>query len=440
MILGMDIVIEGATVVTVDPRRWVLKNHSIAINDGRIVEIAEKITGDAEHVIDGRGKLAMPGLVNCHTHLPMTLLRGVADDLPLMTWLEDHIWPIEANLNANHIRAGSNLGIAEMIRSGTTCFSDMYWHTETIAGCVEKTGVRAALATPLLDVMGPDQRGRLLREGESTIKKFKGSDRITPFLGPHAPYTCSEELLLSVKDLAEKHDVGVHIHVSETEDEVENLVQSKGMRPFEYLDSLGLLNNRFVAAHCVWVTENEMEIMKKRGISVVHNPVSNMKIAAGVAPVPRYLEKGINVGLGTDGAASNNTLDMFEDMKIAALLHKVTSNNAQAVPADAALEMATIGGARALGLEGEIGSIEVGKKADIILLDLSAPHLTPLTNPVSHIVYAARGNDVSHTIVGGRILMDERDLMTLDEETVAREAAEQAKDLLEKSKTSDRLF
>ena len=436
----MDILIEDATVVTVDPRRRVLKNHSIAIDDGRIVEIAGKITGEAEHVIGGRGRLAMPGLINAHTHMPMTLLRGVADDLPLMSWLQDHIWPIEANLSEEHIRAGSNLGIAEMIKSGTTCFSDMYWHMETIAGCVEKSGIRAALATPLLDVMGPDQRGKLLNEAEEMIKQLIGSDVITPFLGPHAPYTCSEELLLSVKDLQEKHDVGVHIHVSETKDEVKNLVQSKGMQPFEYLDSLGLLNDRLVAAHSVWVSKGEMEIMEKQGVSVAHNPVSNMKIAAGVAPVPEYLERGITIGLGTDGAASNNTLDMFEDLKIAALLHKVISNDPQTVPAEAALEIATIGGARALGLDSEIGSIETGKKADIVLLDLRAAHLTPLTNPISHIVYAARGSDVSHMIVDGKILMSERMLTALNEDTVTSEATAQTRDLLEKSATSDRLF
>jgi 5-methylthioadenosine/S-adenosylhomocysteine deaminase len=436
----MDMMIERAIVVTVDPEGRVLKDCSIAIDDGRIVEIAEKIEGEAEHIIDGCGKLAIPGLVNAHTHLPMTLLRGVADDIPLMTWLEDHIWPIEANLTEDHIKAGSNLGITEMIRSGTTCFSDMYWHTKTIGECVEKSGIRAALSTPLLDVMGPDQRGRLLREGEEMINRFKDSERITPFLGPHAPYTCSEELLLAVKDLGEKYDVGVHVHVSETQNEVENLKKNKGMHPFEYLDEIGLLDGRFVAAHSIWVSENEMVIMKRQGVSVAHSPVSNMKMAAGVAPVPMYLKKGINVGLGTDGAASNNTLDMFEDLKIAALLHKSRSNDSQAVPAETALEMATLGGARALGLEGEIGSIEVGKKADIILIDLNASHLTPLTHPISHIVYAARGSDVTNTIVDGKILMSNRDLTTLDEEAVMREATAQTRDLLEKSGTSDRLF
>jgi len=436
----MDIIIEGATVVTVDSKKRILKNHSIGIEAGMIVEVKERVKGESEHVIDGRGKLAMPGLVNAHTHLPMTLLRGVADDLPLMTWLEDHIWPIEANLNEDHIRAGADLGIAEMIKSGTTCFNDMYWHMDAVAECVDKAGMRAALSTPLLDVMGPDQRGMLLAEGESLIKKFQGHERITPFLGPHAPYTCSEELLSAVKDLQKRYGIGIHIHVSETEDEVKNLRKERGETPFEYLEALGFLNNRVVAAHSVWVSEKEMEIMKKRGVKVAHCPVSNMKIAAGVAPIPEYLKRNITVGLGTDGAASNNSLDMFEDMKIAALIHKVNSMDPQAVPAEIALEMATIGSSRALGLDKEIGSIEAGKNADIILVDLKKPHLTPLTNPVSHLVYAARGCDVSHSIVNGRILMMEGVLTTLDEEKVMAEALRETKDLLEKTGTHNKLF
>jgi len=436
----MDLLIKGATIVTMDRQRRVLKEGSIGIEAGRIVEISEHVKGESDHVLDGKGKLALPGLVNAHTHLAMTLLRGVADDLPLMKWLQDHIWPIEANLTEAHVKAGADLGIAEMIRSGTTCFNDMYWHMEAVAESVEKSGIRAVLSTPLLDVMGPEQRGRLLKEGESMIKRFKGHERITPSLGPHAPYTCSEELLLAVRELQEKHGVWAHIHVAETREEVEGMKREKGRTPFEYLDALGFLNQRMVAAHAVWAAKHEMELMKERGVKVAHNPVSNMKIAAGVAPVPEYLRKGIPVGLGSDGAASNNSLDMFEDVKIAALLHKVSSNDPQAVPAEAALEMATIGGARALGLESEIGSIEVGKKADIILVDLRKPHLTPLTHPVSHLVYAARGCDVSHSIVDGRILMEEHELKTLDEEKVMAEAMRQAEDLLERSGTRDRLF
>jgi 5-methylthioadenosine/S-adenosylhomocysteine deaminase len=436
----MDIIIKDAIVVTLDHGRRVLKDHSVGIEDGRIAEIGEKIGGESEHVIDGSGGLVMPGLVNAHTHLPMTLLRGIADDIPLMTWLQDHIWPIEANLNEGHIKAGADLGIVEMIKSGTTCFNDMYWHMETVAKCVEALGIRAVLSTPLLDVMGPDQRGKLLKEGEAIIKEFQGHDRITPFLGPHAPYTCSEEMLLEVINLQEKYGIGVHIHVSETKEEVETLQKEKGKQPFEYLEKLGFLNEKVVASHSVWVSEAEMEIMKNRGVNVAHNPVSNMKIGAGVAPVPAYLERGITVGIGTDGAASNNSLDIFEDLKITALLHKANSNNPQVVPAQAALEMATIGGATALGMGDDIGSIEVGKLADLILVDLKKPHLTPLTHPISHLVYAARGSDVSHTIIDGKIVMEDRMLTTLDEEKIMENARKETEDLLAKSGTSDKLF
>jgi 5-methylthioadenosine/S-adenosylhomocysteine deaminase len=436
----MDIIIKDGIVVTLDHGGRVLKDHSIGIEDGRIVEIGKKIGGESEHEINGSGGLVMPGLVNAHTHLPMTLLRGIADDIPLMTWLQDHIWPIEVNLNKDHIKAGADLGIVEMIKSGTTCFNDMYWHMETVAKSVEASGIRAVLSTPLLDVMGPDQRGKLLKEGEAIIKEFQGHDRITPFLGPHAPYTCSEEMFLEVTALQEKYGIGAHIHVSETKEEVENLEKKKGTRPFEYLEKLGFLNEKVVASHSVWVSEAEMKIMKNRGVNVAHNPVSNMKIGAGVAPVPAYLERGITVGIGTDGAASNNSLDMFEDLKITALLHKVNSNNPQEVPAQTVLEMATIGGARALGLGDNIGSIEVGKLADLILVDLNKPHLTPLTHPLSHLVYAARGSDVSHSIINGKIIMEDRMLTTLDEEEVMGAAVKETQDLLKKSGTSDKLF
>jgi 5-methylthioadenosine/S-adenosylhomocysteine deaminase len=247
-------------------------------------------------------------------------------------------------------------------------------------------------------------------------------------------------MLLDVRDLQKKHGVGVHIHVSETKEEVENLKKEKGSPPFEYLDGLGFLNEGVVASHSVWVSKGEMDVIKKRGVKLVHNPVSNMKIAAGVAPVPEYIKREIPVGLGTDGAASNNSLDMFEDLKITALLHKVFSNDPEALPAETALEMATMGGAKALGLEDEIGSIEIGKKADLILLDIEKPHLTPMTHPVSHLVYAAKGSDVSDVIVDGKILMEGGRLKTLDEEKIMLEASAQAADLLNRSGTADRLF
>lgn len=436
----MDIIIENGLLVTMDQERRILKNHSIAIENGEIIEISKDIQGEAEIKIDAKGKLVMPGLINAHTHLAMTLFRGTADDVPLMKWLQEEIWPIENNLNGDNVRAGSLLGILEMIKSGTTCFSDMYWHLDEVAKCVEETGIRAVLSTPLLDVMGPEQGQKLLKEGEESIKKYKTKERIVPFLGPHAPYTCSEELLLKTKDIAEKHNIGIHIHVSETKDEVENSKKDKGARPFEYLERIGFLNKNVVAAHSVWASKKEVDIIKKMGTKICHNPTSNMKLGSGVAPVPEYLENGVTVSLGTDGAASNNNLDMFEEMKTCALLHKVHNSNASVVPALTTLEFATINGARALGLEDKIGSIEEGKKADVIMLDLSASTMVPMTNPISHLVYSVQGSNVDTVIVDGKILMEDRQMKTMDEKQVIEFTREQAKDLFERSGKADHLL
>ncbi|MFQ5975469.1 MAG: amidohydrolase [Candidatus Hydrothermarchaeales archaeon] len=436
----MDIVIKNALLITIDDKRRVLKDHSIAIEDGQIVEISKDIGGEAETTIDGKGKLLMPGLINAHTHLAMTLFRGTADDVPLMKWLQEEIWPIENNLNRDNVRAGSLLGILEMIKSGTTCFNDMYWHLDSVAKCVEESGIRAVLSTPLLDVMGPEQGQKLLKEAEDAIKKYQTSGRIVPFFGPHAPYTCSEELLLKTKDLAERYHAGIHIHVSETKEEVENSKKEKGARPFEYLERIGFLNEDVVAAHSVWVSKAEMDILKNKKTKVCHNPISNMKLGSGVAPVPEFLDKGIIVSLGTDGAASNNNLDMFEDMKVCALLHKVNNSDASLVPALNALEFATINGAKALGLEDKIGSIEVGKRADVIMLDMQGTTLVPMTNPVSHLVYSVQGSNVETVIVDGKIIMEDRRMKTLDESRVIEFAREQAKDLFERSGKADHLL
>ncbi len=436
----MDTVIENALLVTMDEKRRILKNHSISIEEKRIVEINEKIKGEAETTIDAKGNLVMPGLINAHTHLAMTLFRGTADDVPLMQWLQEEIWPIENNLNRENVRAGSQLGILEMIKSGTTCFNDMYWQLDETAKCVEKSGIRAVLSTPLLDAMGPEQGQKLLKESEEAIKKYRTHERIVPFLGPHAPYTCSEELLLKTKDLSDRYGTQMHIHVSETKEEVENSKKDKGARPFEYLDRIGFLSEDVIAAHSVWVSKAEMDILKNKNAKVCHNPISNMKLGSGVAPVPQFLDKGITVSLGTDGAASNNNLDMFEDMKTCALLHKVHNSNASLVPALNALEFATINGAKALGLDDKIGSLEVGKRADIIMLDVQGSNMVPMTNPVSHLVYSAQGGNVETVIVDGEIIMEKRRMKTLDEKHVIEFAREQAKDLFERSGKADHLL
>jgi len=429
----MDVVIKDATIITMDKERRVLKNFSIGIEDGRIREVGERIGGETEFVIDGESKLVLPGLINTHTHLSMTLLRGVADDLPLMQWLNEEIWPIEAKLEDRHVYAGALLGCLEMIKSGTTLFNDMYFSVDEIAKAVKKSGIRGALSLAMIDLGDTGRAKELLGESEKLVKRYRGEERIMPLYGPHAPYTCTEETLARVRERADRDGVGVHIHVAETEDEVDNLEETKGKRPFEYLDGIGFLGRDVIAAHSVHVSGKEMEILKRRDVKISHNPVSNMKTAAGTAPVPEYVKRGIAVSLGTDGAASNNNLDIFEDMKVCALLHKVVGRDASLVPAEKVLEFATIGGARALGVEKELGSIEVGKRADVVILDLKKPGLTPLFNPVSHVVYAANGSDVDTAIIDGRIVMRNRKVATLDEGKVLEVGREAAKDLMEKA-------
>lgn len=430
----MDILIKNGILVTMNKESRVLKNFSMAIDDGRIIEIGHDIRRDADFVLDARNKIVLPGLINAHTHLAMTLFRGIADDLPLMKWLTEVIWPIEDKLEAEHVYAGSLLGSLEMISTGTTCFNDMYFYMDEVARSVKEAGIRAVLSYPIISLGDDDVAKRLVSKADKGVKKYnREKGVIKAFFGPHAPYTCSKELLLKVKELADKRGTGMHIHVSETKDEVANSKRDVGMPPFKYLDSIGFLDSNVVAAHAVWVSKGEMSILKKKKVKIVHNPVCNMKLASGIASIPEFLKQGITVALGTDGAASNNTLDMFETMKVCALLHKIGTMNPSTLPAYEVLELATIKGARALGLDKEIGSLEVGKKADLILVDYLKPNLTPLNNPASHLVYSARGCDVDTVIVDGRIIMENRAFRTLDKKEVLKFAQEQALDLLGKA-------
>lgn len=435
----MDILIKNGLVLTMDRQRRILKNTSVSVTDGKITEIREGITGDADFVIDAKNKIIMPGLINTHTHLPMTLFRGVADDLPLEKWLNDEIWPIEEQLEAKHVYAGSLLGCLEMIQSGTTCFNDMYFFMGEVARSISESGIRGFVSLAMFDFGNLDKMAGMLKQGEENIKKYS-EGRVRAFIGPHAPYTCSEELLLKAKELSDRHGTRIHIHIAESEKEVNDSKEQKGAPPFEYLDRIGFLGENVLSVHSVWASKKEVDIIKKRGVKVIHNPVSNMKMASGVAPIPEYTKKGICVSLGTDGAASNNTLDMLEEMKICALLHKISSMDPSIVPAYDVLEFATINGAKALGMEKEIGSIEVGKKADIILINLKRANLTPLTNPISHIVYASKGSDVDTVIVDGKVLMENRELRTLDLEEVLKFAKEEAGKLFSKAGKEGKLF
>lgn len=410
-----------------------VKKGSVLIENDLILEIGPDGGDQADVVIDGEGKVLIPGLVNTHTHLSMTLLRGMADDLPLQTWLEDYIWPAEAHLEGDHCYAGALLAALEMIRTGTTCCNDMYFFMDEVARALDEAGLRGVVSHGMIDTGDEEKRKKEIRETQRIIDKCHNTaeGRITVALGPHAPYTCSEELLRWSREKANQEDLQIHIHVSETEGEVQNVLESTQKRPFEYLDSLGLLGPDILAAHAVWLSEGEIKLIKERGVKLSHNPVSNMKLASGISPVTRLVEKGVCVSLGTDGAASNNNLDLFQEMKTATLLQKVNLMDPTVLPAGKVMEMATSDGAAALGLEDEIGTIEVGKKADLVLVDMRAPHLTPQRNPLSHLVYSAGGSDVDTVICNGQILMQEKEVLVLDPVEVMEMAQGASEDLLQ---------
>lgn len=410
-----------------------IKKGSILIENDKITGIEENLSSkEADTVIDGEGKILIPGLVNTHTHLSMSLLRGLADDLVLDTWLNHHIWPTEANLDGDICYVGAKLACAEMIKSGTTTFNDMYFYMDHVAQAVDESGIRGNISHGMLDQGDEEKRKAEYKESMRIIDKCHNTadERIKVSLGPHAPHTCSTELLSWVRKKASQLDVRIHIHISETEFEVKDIIDTYHARPFEYLDDISFLDDDVIAAHGVWLSDNEMEIIKERGVNISHNPVSNMKLASGISPVAKMLDKDINVSLGTDGAASNNNLDMLEEMKIAAIQQKVNTSDPTVLNADEVFKMATTNGAAALGLEDEVGTIGVGKKADLVLINMKAPHLSPYRHPISHLVYAANGGDVDTVICNGQILMQERELLTMNEKALIEEAEEATRELL----------
>jgi 5-methylthioadenosine/S-adenosylhomocysteine deaminase len=367
----------------------------------------------------------MPGLINTHTHAPMVLFRGLADDVALTEWLNKFIFPAEAKtVSAEFVRAGTRLAALEMIQSGTTSFADMYYFEEEIAKETKAAGLRAVLGQTIIQFPVPDAKTPAdgLARAELFIKAFKGDPLITPAVAPHAMYTLDGPTLKAARDMSKRLGVPTIIHLAETRDEVQTAQQRFKSSPVAYLDSLGFLGPGVLAAHGVWVSEADIAILKMRGVGISHNPESNMKLASGTAPVTAYLRAGIPLGLGTDGAASNNSLDMFESMKVASLLHKLITVDPRVVGARVALEMATIGGAKALGMDKQIGSLEKGKHADLIVVDMTSARQTPMYDPVSHLVYATHGDDVRTTVVGGKVLMRDRTMTTLDEGAILKEA------------------
>ena len=431
--MNNTILIKNAFIL--NPNNFENKKLSLLIKDDLIAEISDEIDeSNVDKIIDAEGKILLPGLINTHTHLSMTLFRGLADDLSLDSWLNDHIWPMEANLNGDYCYIGALLGAVELIKSGTTTFSDMYFYMEDVARAVDDAGIRAVLSYGMIDFGDAEKREAEINQNLQLYNACNGmaDGRIKVFFGPHSPYTASEELLIKTRQLADEYNMGIHIHVSETQKEINDSLDEKGLRPFEYLEKIGFLGPDVVAAHCVWLSDEEIDIIKKHDVKVSHNPCSNMKLASGISPVSKLIENDICVSIGTDGASSNNNLDLIEELKTASLLQKVSTLDPKVLNSDKSIEMATIKGAEALGLSDEIGSIEVGKKADIILIDTAAANMTPDSSSLSsNVVYSANGSNVDTTICNGKILMENKKLTVLDEDEIYAKARQAIKELKE---------
>ena len=426
----IDIAIVGGTVVTMDKDRRVIENGAVVLRGEKIVWVGKRSEMPARmrsaQTIDATGKVVIPGLVNTHTHVPMSLFRGIADDMDLQEWLTKFIFPAEAkNVDEAFVRAGTRLGLAEMIKGGTTTYCDMYYFEDAIAGETKKAGMRAVLGETVIDFPAPDnktwQEG--IRYSERFINKWRNDPLITPAIAPHAPYTVSQEHLLEARGVSDRLRAPLVIHLAEANTETDFIQQKhQGQRPIGFVEKIGFFNDRTIAAHVIQANDAELDLLKKHNVGVAHNPQSNMKLAAGTAPVPAMLRKNINVGLGTDGAASNNDLSMWEEMDTAAKLHKLVSGDPKMLSAEEAFSMATIGGARALHMGDRIGSIEEGKLADIAIVGLDEVHQTPLYNIYSHLVYATKASDVRTVIIHGRIVMRDRRLLTLYESAIKRDA------------------
>jgi 5-methylthioadenosine/S-adenosylhomocysteine deaminase len=419
--IRIDTLISARWIIPVRPKQTVLENHSIAIANGDIVDILPQSEArnryDASHGIELPEHVLTPGLINAHGHAAMSLFRGMADDHPLHIWLEQHIWPAEGKwVSEEFVRDGTQLAVAEMLRSGTTTFSDMYFFPDVVAKVASDAGIRAQITFPVLNFptawgQDPDD---YIRKGLSVRDDFKHSELIDVVFGPHAPYTVNDQALQKIAMLASELDINIHIHVHETQQEVDDEVQSSGKRPLARLNDLGILGPRAQLVHMTALNDEDIELVKESGAHVIHCPQSNLKLASGFCPVQRLADEGITIALGTDGAASNNSLDMFSEMRTAALLAKAVDGNAAAMHGWQALEAATLGGARALSVDSKIGSLEINKQADIIAIDLSALELQPVYQPISQLVYSACGHHVTHSWVHGQMVLEDRQPANLD--------------------------
>ncbi|HJQ70085.1 MAG TPA: amidohydrolase [Blastocatellia bacterium] len=434
-----DIIVRGGWVVTMDGAARVIEDGAVVVRRERIVEVGQwaEVTRKyaAARTIDARGRIVMPGLINTHTHVPMVLFRGIADDLVLMDWLQKYIFPAEAkNVDEQFVRWGTRLGCLEMIRGGTTTYVDMYYFEDAIADETARAGMRAVLGETLIDFPAPDNKtwDAGMAYVEKFVNKWKNHPLITPAIAPHAPYTVSTEHLKQAHEFSSRHKAPLVIHVAEDYAEVKTIQERYNASSVAYLDRIGVLDDRVIAAHVVWPTEDDIKTLASRRVGVGHCPQSNMKLAAGVSPVPQMLRAGVNVGLGTDGAASNNDLSLWEEIDTAAKLHKLISKDPTTLAAREAIEMATIRGARAIHLDKEIGSLEAGKLADLIIIGTNGAHQTPLYNVYSHLTYATKAADVETVMINGRVVMERGRVLTVDEAAV-RAKANEYRDRIRKS-------
>lgn len=437
-----DLVIRNGWVITMDAKDTRHALADIAVNHGKIAEIESSINGRGKTEIDAKGNVILPGLINAHMH--MTLLRGIGDDLPLMRWLYDVMFPKDAEIQAQHIQAAAVMNQAELIRGGVTTFLDIFRFPAESAAVAERSGLRGVFCPQIIDE--PPGAGETLESNLAFIEAWhdRVPERLYTWFGPHAPFSNFPETYRKIVEYAEEYDIGYHTHLAETQDEVNIIREKYGKSPVELLDEVEALTPRLSVAHGVHLDKSDIELLAEHGVGVVHNPSSNMKLASGVAPVPDLMAAGVKVGLGTDSNLSNNNLDMFEEMRLAAFLQKLYRNNPAILPCKEVLRMATMGSAACLGMDDIIGSIEVGKRADMIIMDMQQPHLSPLlpepnTNVIEQLVYSASAADVMTTIVEGQILMFERKLITLDWEAAKEVVLEQAQDLIKRSDTWRRL-
>jgi 5-methylthioadenosine/S-adenosylhomocysteine deaminase len=420
-----ELVIHADWVLPVDAADRTLARHSVAVEHGRIAAVVPRTDAeqqiDAAHVVDLPGHVLIPGLINAHTHSPMTLLRGLADDLPLMTWLHEHIWPAEGRwVDQEFVADGTRLAALEMLRGGVTCFNDMYFYPEVTARVAAEAGMRVFAGMIVVDfpTRYAETADEYLHRGLALHEQYRGHALVRAAFAPHSPYAVSEAPLKRVRTLADELEVPIHIHLHETRDEIVQSLREHGERPLARLDRLGMTGPQLVGIHMTQLEDPEIERLAETGSHVVHCPESNLKLASGFCPVARLIDAGVNVALGTDGAASNNDLNLLAEMRTAALLAKGVAGSAAAVPAEAALRMATINGARALGIDGEVGSLEPGKSADIVAVDLSNPHTQPLYHACSQMVYAASSNQVTQVWVGGRQVVRDSEVLTLDRDEI----------------------